>query len=164
MVSCTWKSVYKKRYIGLVTLCYGFAQMDRIGCAQYPVGMPACSPQGRRQLPTVGEASLPKLPPTSVTILPLWQTIQGDIKGSERWIIFSWQLSFFFSGPAADAVADDQTRNTATPKYSSFITKRQKYRNTKRHKYTKDKDQKGITQNDAAVKYISFVKILQSSL
>ena len=36
----------RPRKVGLVILCYGFAEMDRIGWAQWAVGMPACSPQG----------------------------------------------------------------------------------------------------------------------
>ena len=55
------------------------------------------------------------------------------MRKSERWIIF-WQLSFFSSGLVV-VVGEGLTRNTAAPKYFSFITKRKKYINTKRQKY-----------------------------
>ena len=53
------------RKVGLVIPfpCYGFAQMDRIGCAPVcPVGMPACSPQGGRQCPQWGRPHCPNYP------------------------------------------------------------------------------------------------------
>ena len=72
------------RKVGLAIPCYGFAQMDRTGCAPCPVprvpsGHAGMQATGREAVPTVGEATLPKLSKltiaTSVTVIPLMQTI-----------------------------------------------------------------------------------------